>query len=71
MCQPTSLSPTEHVQNRPQALHVRSVYTRDVREDEPLRVPMGGNETLIVCFFISLFRAAMPLPVVLVSARFH
>lgn len=50
MCQAASSSPTEHVQNRPPALHVRSEYARDVHRDELVQIPKGGE-----CNFNHLF----------------
>lgn len=50
MCQAASSSPTEHVQNRPPALHVRRGYARDVRRDELVQLPEGRE-----CNFNHLF----------------
>lgn len=55
MCQPTSSSPTEHVQNRPPALHVRSEYARDVHRDELPQIPEGGKCNFNHLFYIYLF----------------
>lgn len=51
MCQPASSSATEHVQNRPPALHVRSEYARDVHRDELVQIPEGGKYNFNHLFF--------------------
>lgn len=51
MCQPASASPTEHVQNRPPALHVRRGNARDEHGMSLDGSPRVGDATLITFFF--------------------
>lgn len=55
MCQAASSSHTEHVQNRPPALHVHSEYARDVHGDELVQIPKGGECNFNHLFYFFLF----------------
>lgn len=57
MCQAASLSPTEHVQYRPPALHVRRGYARDIHRDEQIPIPKGGKCNFNHLFFVFMLSA--------------
>lgn len=62
MCQPASASPTEHVQNRPPALHVRRGNARDEHGMSLDGSPRVGDATLITFFFLSFVMLSAIIP---------